>query len=192
MKNIIITGAGSGVGKAVATLLKSENLILVDMAKDSVANVAKQLNQKSFCCDVTDINQVKMLKDFTLSTFDKIDCLINCAGIWAKGELSQLSVDHFAQMNDLEKIKKLIDTNLFGIVGMTTEFAPVMMQQNFGQIININSQSGVEVEEFCPVYNASKHGSYAYRKKTDKLFYRRRNCAVERVGYYDSCFLCRL
>ena len=181
MKNIIITGAGSGVGKSVAEMLKNENLILVDISKDSVANVAKELNCKSFVCDVTDFKQIKKLKDFVLKNFGKIDCLINCAGIWAKGELSQLGVDHFAKMNDLEKVKKLVDTNLFGIIGMTTEFAPIMIQQNHGQIININSQSGVEIEEFCPVYNASKHGSYAYRKAVQ------RDLAKHNVKITDIC-----
>ena len=64
MKNIIITGAGDGVGKAIATLLKNENLILVDIEKDNIDKVAKNLNQKSFVCDVADTKQVKKLKDF--------------------------------------------------------------------------------------------------------------------------------
>lgn len=181
MKNIIITGAGSGVGKAVAMLLKGENLILVDMVKEKVEAVANELHQKSFVCDVTDTNQIKKLKQFVSNSFDKIDCLINCAGMWAKGELSQLDNEHFAKLNELERVKKLIDTNLFGIIGMTSEFAPVMIQQNYGQIININSQSGVEVEEFCPVYNASKHGSYAYRKAIQ------RDLAKHNIKITDIC-----
>ena len=164
MKNIIITGAGDGVGKAIATMLAKENLILVDIEKENVEKVSKELNQKFFVCDVADVNQVKNLKDFVLKTFDNIDCLINCAGIWTKGELSQLGVEHYAKINNLDRIKHLIDTNLFGIISMISEFSPIMIKQNYGQIININSQSGVQVEEFCPVYNASKQGSYAYRK----------------------------
>ena len=123
----------------------------------------------------------KKLKKFVLDKFDKIDCLINCAGLWTKGELSQLGIEHFAEINDLNKIKQLIDTNVFGIIAMINEFAPVMMNQNFGQIININSQSGVEVEEFCPVYNASKHGAYAYRKAIQ------RDLAKHNVKITDVC-----
>lgn len=181
MKNIIITGAGDGVGKAIATLLKNENLILVDIEKENVEKVAKQINQKSFVCDVSDVKHVKKLKDFVLKTFDKIDCLINCAGMWTKGELSQLCINHFAQINDLERVKKLIDTNLFGIVAMINEFSPMMINQNYGQIININSQSGVNVEEFCPVYNASKHGGYAYRKAIQ------RDLAKHNIKITDVC-----
>ncbi|MBQ7466950.1 MAG: SDR family oxidoreductase [Clostridia bacterium] len=181
MKNIIITGAGDGVGKAIVSMLKSENLILVDIEKDNVEAVAKNLNQKAFVCDVSDTKQVKKLKEFVIKTFDKIDCLINCAGMWTKGEISQLGIEHFAKINDVDRVKKLIDTNFFGIVAMINEFAPIMMKQNYGQIININSQSGVEVEEFCPIYNASKHGSYAYRKAIQ------RDLAKHNVKITDVC-----
>lgn len=181
MKNIIITGAGDGVGKSIATMLKNENLILVDIEKDNVEKVAKELKQKSFVCDVADTKQVKKLKNFVLKSFDKIDCLINCAGMWTKGELSQLGVEHFAKINDLDRIKQLIDTNIFGIISMISEFSPIMISQNYGQIININSQSGVEVEEFCPVYNASKHGSYAYRKAIQ------RDLAKHNIKITDIC-----
>lgn len=181
MKNIIITGAGDGVGKSVATMLKNENLILVDIERNNVEKVAKELNQKSFVCDVTDVKQIKKLKDFVVKSFDKIDCLINCAGMWTKGELSQLNIEHFAQINELERVKKIIDTNVFGIIAMISEFSPIMISQNYGQIININSQSGVEVEEFCPIYNASKHGSYAYRKAIQ------RDLAKHNIKITDVC-----
>ena len=182
MKNIIITGAGDGVGKAVANMLSDYNLILVDIEKENVERVAKDINQKSFVCDVANVNQVKELKKFVIKSFGgKIDCLINCAGMWTKGELSQLNVEHYAKINDLSRVKQLIDTNLFGIVSMISEFAPLMINQNYGQIININSQSGVEVEEFCPIYNASKHGSYAYRKAIQ------RDLAKHNVKITDVC-----
>lgn len=181
MKNIIITGAADGVGKEIATMLKNENLILVDIEKDNLEKTAKTLKQKSFVCDVSDVIQVKSLKEFVKRSFKTIDCLINCAGMWTKGELSQLQDEHFAKINNLDRVKKIIDTNVFGIISMINEFSPMMIEQNFGQIININSQSGVEVEEFCPVYNASKHGSYAYRKAIQ------RDLAKHNIKITDVC-----
>ena len=181
MKNIIITGAGDGVGKAVAQMLKDENLILVDVEKENVERLAKELNKSSFVCDVANVEQVKELKKFVLKSFKNVDCLINCAGMWTKGELSQLGIEHYAKINDLDRVKQLIDTNVFGIISMISEFAPIMIGQNYGQIININSQSGVEVEEFCPIYNASKHGSYAYRKAIQ------RDLAKHNVKITDVC-----
>lgn len=181
MKNIIITGAANGVGKAVAELFKNENLILVDKDESNLEKVAKSLNVQYYVCDVSNVQDVKNLKDFAVNTFDKVDCLINCAGVWSKGELSQLKEKHFSEINDLERVKKLIDTNTFGIIATITEIAPIMINQKFGQIININSQSAVEIEEFCPVYNASKHGSYAYRKAIQ------RDLAKHNVKITDVC-----
>lgn len=181
MRNIVIIGAGDGVGKSVATMLKDESLILVDVEKENVEKLAKNLNQKSFVCDVTNIEQIKKLKNFVINTFSKIHCIINCAGIWTKGELSQLSDEHFASLNDLQRIKKLIDTNIFGIIAIINQFAPILIKQKVGQIININSQSGVEVEEFCPVYNASKHTGYSYRKAIQ------RDLAKNNVKITDIC-----
>lgn len=181
MKNIIITGAGDGVGKATATMLKDENLILVDIEKDNVEKLAKELNQKFFVCDVSDVAQVKKLKQYVLQNFKNIDCLINCAGMWTRGELSQLNNEHFEKINNLDRVKKLIDTNVFGVIAMISEFSQIMIKQNFGQIININSQSGIETEEFCPIYNASKHGSYYYRKAIQ------RDLAKHNIKITDVC-----
>lgn len=164
MKNILITGAGDGVGKAVAEMLKDENLILVDRDKKNLDNVAKSLNARSFVCDITDTKQIEALKNYVVKTFKNLDVLINCAGVWTKGEISQLTDPHFKKINSLERIKDLIDTNTFGTIAMTTTFSGLMLKNKRGQIVNICSQSGVETEQFCPVYNASKHGIYYHRK----------------------------
>lgn len=164
MRNIIITGGANGVGRAVANRLKKENLILVDIDKQNLERTAKQLSCNYFCCDLTEVDEVKKLTDFVLKNFKKVDCLINCAGLWTKGELSQLKDGHFAKINELNRVKKIIDTNVFSSMAMIMEFAPIFISQKYGQIVNINSQSGVVVEEFCPVYNASKQGAAAYRK----------------------------
>jgi len=154
---------------------------LIDIEKENVEKLAKELNKKSFCCDVTSVSDIFALKKFVQENFKRIDCLINCAGMWTKGEISQLKEDHFSNINNLERVKKLIDTNVFGIIAMINEFAPLMIEQGRGQIININSQSGVEVEEFCPIYNASKHGSTAYRKAIQ------RDLAKHNIKITDVC-----
>ncbi len=64
----------------------------------------------------------------------------------------------------LEEIKKVIDTNIFGTIVMIKEIIPIMKKQGHGQIININSQSGVMCEPLFPIYNATKQSAYAFRK----------------------------
>ena len=164
MKTIMITGAASGVGKEIANVFKNERLILIDRNKEKLEKVISELNCCGYIVDVSDTASVRSMFESASKEFDKIDVLINCAGLWTKGELSKHNEEYFDKLNTLERIKDIIDTNTFGVISMIKGILPIMKKQGYGQIININSQSGVVIEEFCPVYNASKTGSRAFTK----------------------------
>ncbi|MBP3801300.1 MAG: SDR family oxidoreductase [Clostridia bacterium] len=164
MKNVIITGAANGVGKAVAELLSNEKLILLDIDENNLKDLAEKLNSDYYVCDVSDDKQVLNLVNEISSKYDKIDCLINCAGMWISGDMSKVEEPMYKEMNELNRIKKVIDTNVFGVIAMIKSIFPIMKKQGYGQIININSQSGVMCEPPFPIYNASKTGSNAFRK----------------------------
>jgi NADP-dependent 3-hydroxy acid dehydrogenase YdfG len=164
MKNIIITGAANGVGKAVATILKDNNLILIDEDKDNLVALSNSLNANYYVCDLSDDTQIKNMVENIKNKYDKIDCLINCAGMWISGDMSKLELPVFNEMNDLSRIRKVIDTNVFGTIAMIKSIFPIMKKQGCGQIININSQSGVMCEPPFPIYNATKHSTNAFRK----------------------------
>lgn len=164
MKNIIITGAANGVGKAVAEILKNENLILIDIDEENLEKIANELNSKSFACNLTDVNKIESVIEQISNQYDKIDCLINCAGMWISGDMSKLEQPIFDEMNTLDRIKDVIDTNVFGTIAMVKSIFPIMKRQGYGQIININSQSGVMCEPPFPIYNATKHSTNAFRK----------------------------
>lgn len=161
MKNVIITGAANGVGKAIAEILKEESLILVDNDKESLIKTANQLNKEYFVCDVSNDEEIEKLIH---QVNKKIDCLINCAGMWISGDMSKLEEPVFNQMNQLNRVKKVIDTNIFGTIAMIKSIFPIMKKQGYGQIININSQSGVTCEPPFPIYNATKQSTNAFRK----------------------------
>lgn len=164
MSNVIITGAANGVGKAVAELLKNEDLILIDIDEDNLRNLSNELNANYYVCDVTDEKRVeKVIKDIK-NKFEKVDCLINCAAMWISGDMSKLQQPIYDNMNSYERIKKVIDTNVFGTIAMIKGIFPIMQKQGKGQIININSQSGVMCEPPFPIYNATKHSTNAFRK----------------------------
>lgn len=162
MKNVIITGAANGVGKAVANILKNENLILLDIDEKNLIETAKELNKQYYVCDVSNTEEIKQF--ITKIENLKIDCLINCAGIWISGDMSKLNEPIYAEMNELDRIKKVIDTNIFGTIAMIKNVFPIMKKEGVGQIININSQSGVMCEPPFPIYNATKQSTNAFRR----------------------------
>lgn len=164
MKNVIITGAANGVGKAVANLLKDENLILIDIDEKNLLETAKEINSEYYVCDLTNVDNINEVIRNIGNKYNKIDCLINCAGMWISGDMSKLEQPIFSEMNDLNRIKRVIDTNVFGTIAMIKSIFPIMQKQGYGQIININSQSGVMCEPPFPIYNASKQSTNAFRK----------------------------
>ena len=164
MKTIIITGAASEVGKELVKQLKDENLILIDRDEKNLKAVAGKYKKSFYACDISSIENLSETFRAITKSYKKIDVLVNCAGLWTKGELSRQGSEHFAEINTLERIKDIVDTNTFGVIAMIKNITPIMLKQGYGQIININSQSSTMIEEFCPVYNASKHGSRAFSK----------------------------
>lgn len=164
MKNVIITGAANGVGKAISNLLRNENLILIDIDNDNLIETSKETNSEYYICDLTDCDEIDQIIGDISIKYNKIDCLINCAGMWISGDMSKLEQPIFSEMNDLNRIKKVIDTNVFGTIAMIKSIFPIMQKQGYGQIININSQSGVMCEPPFPIYNASKQSTNAFRK----------------------------
>ncbi len=164
MKNVIITGAANGVGKAISNLLRNENLILIDIDNDNLIETSKETNSEYYICDLTDCDEIDQIIGDISIKYNKIYCLINCAGMWISGDMSKLEQPIFSEMNDLNRIKKVIDTNVFGTIAMIKSIFPIMQKQGYGQIININSQSGVMCEPPFPIYNASKQSTNAFRK----------------------------
>ena len=81
MKNVIITGAANGVGKAITQLLKNENLILLDIDETNLKELSLNVNSKYYLCDVSDDEQMLNVINDIRQNYKTIDCLINCAGM---------------------------------------------------------------------------------------------------------------
>jgi len=160
----MITGAANGVGAAIARILKDNNLILIDNDEKNLLEIAKETNGQYYVCDLTDTNRINEIMMDIKCKHDKIDCLINSAGMWISGDLSKLEDSVYKEMNDIDRIKKVIDTNVFGTIAMIKSVYPIMKRQGYGMIININSQSGVMCEPPFPIYNATKQSTSAFRK----------------------------
>lgn len=153
-KNALITGAGKGIGKAIALALAKEgvNVILVARTQeeiDSVAAKVRSLRVKALAitADVADINSVNAAVEKALIEFGTIDILINNAGIAAFGKFLEL------EPTDWERI---IQVNLMGTYYMTRAVLPNMIERQTGDIINISSTAGLSGNALTSAYSASK------------------------------------
>ncbi|MDI6047498.1 3-ketoacyl-ACP reductase [Flavobacterium yafengii] len=153
-KNALITGAGKGIGKAIAIALAKEgvNVILVARTQeeiDSVAAKVRSLRVKALAitADVADINSVNNAVEKALAEFGTIDILINNAGIAAFGKFLEL------EPTDWERI---IQVNLMGTYYVTRAVLPNMIERQTGDIINISSTAGLSGNALTSAYSASK------------------------------------
>ncbi|SDH97747.1 3-oxoacyl-[acyl-carrier protein] reductase [Flavobacterium omnivorum] len=153
-KNALITGAGKGIGKAVAIALAKEgvNVILVARTQSDLDQVAQEVNalgvkSLTLIADVANINSVNTAVDKALSEFKTIDILINNAGIAAFGKFLEL---------EPEAWERIIQVNLMGTYYATRAVLPNMIERQTGDIINISSTAGLSGNALTSAYSASK------------------------------------
>jgi 3-oxoacyl-[acyl-carrier protein] reductase len=163
-KNALITGAGKGIGKAIALALAKEgvNVILLARTQDEIENVAakaRSLRVKALAitADVADINSVNAAVEKALAEFKTIDILINNAGIASFGKFLELEPAAW---------ERIIQVNLMGTYYVTRAILPSMIERQTGDIINISSTAGLNGNALTSAYSASK---FAVLGLTDSL-----------------------
>ena len=163
-KNILITGATSGIGKATAKRFAEagHNLIITGRRKEKLVQSAKKLSTKyainvhPLAFDLRKLSEVKKAISSLKGAWKKIDILINNAGL-AKGF-------HPIHQADIKDWEIMIDTNIKGLLYMTRAISPLMVKSKSGHIINIASTAGKEVYPNGNVYCATKHAVDALTK----------------------------
>jgi len=153
----VITGAGRGIGAAVAASLAhlGARAVLCGRSRDPLETTAAAIQnsggQSSVMeCNVTDLHSVEALAQRVERTFSKVDILVNNAGIGGSGgPLHQLPPDVW----DL-----VLNTNLRGVYYCIRSFAPLMIRSHGGHIINISSIAGRNPLPNGAAYAASKWG----------------------------------
>ena len=153
-KVAIITGASSGIGKAVALHMASNNynIVLVARKKEGLHQVEQELAKYKVSvlireCDVTKVVQVHETIQHTIKIFGRIDALVNCAGYGVYGPLETMR---------LEDINGQILTNYFGTVLFIKETLS-KLKESKGVIVNIASIAGLVGVPNLAAYSASKH-----------------------------------
>ncbi|WP_343618255.1 3-ketoacyl-ACP reductase [Flavobacterium sp.] len=163
-KNALITGAGKGIGKAVAIALAKEgvNLILVSRTQKDIEQLADEVSNLgvkalALSADVSDINSITTAVEKALAEFKHIDILINSAGIASFGKFLEL---------EPEAWERIIQVNLMGTYYTTRAVIPNMIERQAGDIINISSTAGLNGNALTSAYSASK---FAVLGLTDSL-----------------------
>ncbi len=173
MKNILITGASSGIGRATAIRIAEENLgalILCGRRNDALSLLKEKLERITtlpvhiLVFDIRQYEQVDAALQSLGERKDQIDILINNAGL-AKG----LDYIHEGKLSDWET---MIDTNLKGLLYITRLITPGMVSRKSGHIVNVCSTAGKEVYPMGNVYCATKFAVDALTKSFRQDLYK--------------------
>ena len=175
-RNVVITGGSDGLGKAIAKLLcERENVIIISRTEESSEKVLKEIpNSKCYTCDITEPDKVKQTIETIIFNHGNIDILINNAGVWLAGDLTE---------NAFEEISNCIDVNTKGPIYMTKAVLPHMYETQKGLIINVCSQSSFDNDDFSTVYNASKWAMRGFNRSIQRLVSKK---GIKVTGFYPG------
>jgi len=153
-KVVVITGAGSGIGKATAKAFAAQgaDLIVADIRGDRIAETVKEIEDLGGKAvgrelDVADRTQVEAIAKFVIEQRGRVDILYNNAGVGVGGPFEDIS---------LEDWEWLMNINLWGVVYGVHYFLPYMIKRKYGQIINTASGAGLCAIPGLSPYVASK------------------------------------
>lgn len=159
-KTVIVTGAGSGIGRATAIRFAEEGarVVLVGRTADTLAKTAEQFpedhtwihtdNYLCVTCDISVQSQVQEMIKHTIDKFERIDVLVNNAGKATQGKITDLSAEDW---------RSAIDVNLTGTFYVSQAAMPHLIETK-GSIVNVSSLSGMGGDWNMAAYNAAKAG----------------------------------
>lgn len=153
----VVTGAGRGIGTAIARKLGSmgANVVACGRALDPLGVTVRSIRDaggaaRAEPCDVRDLGSVQTLADSVEKNFGRLDILVNNAGIGSfSAPLHQLTPEEW---------EKVLNTNLRGVFYCIRAFAPMMIRAKSGHIVNISSLAGKNALPNGAAYAASKWG----------------------------------
>ncbi len=153
-KACVVTGAGSGIGRAIAQRLAEENaqVLCVDLNLETAIATAEDIQQaggvaSAVGADVSNPEQVDRFINRCVEQYGKIDVLVNNAGVNIPGVLHEVSD---------ETIDRTLNVNVKGCIYGCRAAIPHMLRQGGGSIVNMSSVNGLVSEPFLAVYSASK------------------------------------
>lgn len=153
MKHALVTGAGSGIGAAIARSLLDQGyrVSLLGRRLDALEATVADYPERHYCavCDVTDPAQVNAAFAAATEALGPIDILVNCAGAAPTNPFHKMPATQWQQV---------IDVNLNGVYHCCAEVVGDMRGRGWGRIINIASTASLKGYAYVSAYCAAKHG----------------------------------
>ena len=149
-KNIIVTGGSLGIGKETAKSLveKGANVLITGRSEERLQNAKLYTNADILEFDIADFDNLTQNAKKCLEILDnRVDVLINNAGIGVRASLEELNIDDFL---------KVFNVNVFGLSLFTKEIIPLMKAKKNGTIINIGSTASLKGYKNGSIYSSSK------------------------------------
>jgi NAD(P)-dependent dehydrogenase (short-subunit alcohol dehydrogenase family) len=149
----VITGAGSGIGRATAHAFarRGARVVVTDIDAARATTVAGELVDQGVAtrCDVTDLADLEAARNLALEHFGRVDLVMNNVGVLAVGAVEDIP---------LEAWQRVVDINLMSVVRSNLVFLPMLLEQGSGHIVNTASTAGLLPYGFERLpYTATKH-----------------------------------
>ncbi len=145
-KICLITGGAAGIGKATAKKFAGEGakVVICDVSKEAGQQVARELGGDFYKVDVTDRQAVQTWVDNVAEEHERIDVLINNAGVLRDGLFVKIKEGELVKQMSETDFDLVINVNLKGVFNCAQAVAPVMIKQGGGVILNVSSVVGLD------------------------------------------------
>jgi len=154
-KTAVVTGAASGIGLAMteAFLREGAKVVMADVEEEALSREATRVQRAggdvlAVLTDVTDPTQVESLRDQALGQYGAVHVVCNNAGVAPAGPMLATTARDW---------KWCVDVNVLGVGYGVITFAPLMVEQGEGHIVNTASEAGLVTAQFLGLYCATKH-----------------------------------
>lgn len=148
-KVAVVTGAGGGIGKAIAAAFgeAGARVALLDLNGETVAAAARETGGKAIVCDVTSDDSVARAVAEVEAAYGSADILVNNAAYVTPGSLDTVAIADWQRM---------LDVNLTGYLRCAQRFGAAMLERGSGAVVHVGSISGHHQQAFSNAYSATK------------------------------------